>query len=132
MTADSLLRTALVIERTDVCVRLRVDTPCRTCSAKCGFGQIAGQSIITVVDCENSPPLGSAVKLGVSRKGLTRVSAALFLPAISVFILVMALAENHVADSIIAGVGTGALLLALGVGALVSRRGVRLLDVAIV
>jgi len=59
------------------------------------------------------------------------VSASLFLPTIAVFILVMVLAGNSVADFIVAGVGSVALPLALGFGVLVSRRGVRMLEVDI-
>jgi len=131
MTTAYLLRPGTVVERTDRYVRVRVSSPCQSCEAKCGFGRTAGQGIIKITNCENPPPPGSAVQIGVSRDGLTRVSASLFLPTIAVFILVMVLAGNSVADFIVAGVGSVALPLALGFGVLVSRRGVRMLEVDI-
>lgn len=129
MAGDRLLRTGVVIARTGDCIDVQVSAPCQTCKTKCGFGHFATQGIITRVACRQPVAAGHAILVSASRRGLTRVSATLFLPAIGVFVMVMIMSASGAADSLVAVTGSITLLLALLCGSFAARAGDRWLDI---
>ena len=129
MTSDRVLRQGVVVARAGNRIDVAVSAPCQTCKTTCGFGRLAAPGIITRVSCSQSVEAGQSIVLSASRRGLTRLSATLFLPAIAVFVLVMLMAASGTADYIVAIAGSVALLLALLYGSIAARVGDRWLDI---
>ncbi len=131
MMGDRLLRQGVVVERAGEEMAVQVNAPCQTCKTTCGFGRLATPGIITRVSCAQPVQAGHAVLLSASRRGLTRLSATLFAPAIGVFVCVMIMSASGAADSLVAVTGSIALLLALLIGSRAARVGDRWLDIEI-
>ena len=129
MTSDRLLRQGVVVGRAGDHIDVQVNAPCQTCKTACGFGRLAAPAIIARVSCTQPVETGHSIVLSASRRGLTRLSATLFLPVIGVFVLIMIASAGGAADYLVAVAGSVALLLALRCGSLAARVGDRWLDI---